>query len=185
VTQVKQHQEFASSISDTLQAYENANRVKSTVRHQEFEDRYYIPLQMRIRERMVGKSYEEYLQTKKRLVREMDARPVPIRSARRLPPIAQISVSEAGLHDPKNRYLEQAFKQDRLSRIVNEANDIQSPEKKTPGAKSLDSRALEVLHQTRFFFGTDPEMGNRKGRKVFQRTGRSTVGVELAAFSDA
>jgi hypothetical protein len=139
---------------------------------------------MRIRDRMVDQPYADYVRTKERLIREMDARPVPIRSPRRLPPIAQIAVSEMGLRDPKNRYREQQLQEDRVSRVVNAANGIEMPERPAPTAKSVDYEGLAVLHQTRFFFGKDPELGNRKGQKVFEGSRKSKVGEELSAFAD-
>jgi hypothetical protein len=53
----------------------------------------------------------------------------------------------------------------------------------TPGVKSLDYRQYSVMYQTRFFFGNDPERGNRSGRKAFQGGGRSTVGEALDSFN--
>jgi hypothetical protein len=181
LSQVRHVQQFSASVGNTLQAYENARRVKVRIREREFEDRYFAPLQIRIRERMIGGRYAQYRTEKDRLISEMDARPVPIHSPRRLPPIAQIRIPGAGLRDPKNRYREQAAVEEDLSRVVNQANGIAVPKKRTV-TKSLDARHYALLHRTRFFFGTDPECANRFGQKVFPGTGRSTVGEEIEEF---
>jgi hypothetical protein len=182
LSQVRGVQQFSAAVGGTLQVYANAHRVKRRIREREFEDRYYVPLQMRIRERMVGPRYAAFLGEKARLARSMDARPVPIHSPRRLPPIAQIRVPEAGLRDPKNRYLEQAAKEERLSRVVNEANGIAVPPRRPPTARPPAAPAYALSHQTRFFFGADPELGNRAGQRVFPGTARSTVGDEIGGF---
>jgi hypothetical protein len=182
LAQVREDADRIATAEATLSAYATAHQIKATVHERDFNDHFSIPLQRRIAEQMQDRNYRPFVRRKQRLIRQMDEHPVPIRSPRRLPPIARMQVSQEGLRDPKNRYREQQAVEERLERVVNEANGVAVQERMTPGVKSLDYRQYSVLYQTRFFFGNDPERGNRSGRKVFQGTGKSTVAGALDSF---
>jgi hypothetical protein len=181
---VREAEEFTQSMSDKLHAYSVAHQVKAIVHEKDFEDHFSVPLQNRIRTKMTKRNYSKYLVKKEQLIRNLDAHPVPIRSPRPLPPVPRIEVSARGLHDPKNRYIEHQAIEERLDDFINSANGVTVPEKKTPGVKTLDYKLFSVLYQTRFFFGNDPEKGNRAGVKVFPGTGESRVGKVMDLFPE-
>jgi hypothetical protein len=131
---------------------------------------------------MIGENYEKYLVRKARMIRKIDAHPVPIRSSRPLPPIPRIEVNEIDLHDPKNKYVEHQAIEESLDRVINEANGVVGPEKRTPGTKTLDYRLFSVLGQTKFFFGNDPEQPIRVGVRCYEGSGASRVGKIMDLF---
>jgi hypothetical protein len=182
LAQVREDADRVATAESTLRAYAIAHQIKATVHERDFDDHFSIPLQRRIAEQMEERNYRPFVRRKQRLIREMDEHPVPIRSPRRLPPLARIRVSQHGLRDPKNRYKEQQAIEERLERVVNEANGVQLHQKRMPGVKSLEYRKYSVLSQTRFFFGNDPDRGNRSGRKVFQEPWMSRVGEAISSF---
>jgi hypothetical protein len=179
---VRQAGEFTRETSDKVLTYKRGHDLKACVRDRDFTDHYLTPLQLRIREKMQDENYHRYLAEKHRLIQEMDVNPIPIRSPRPLPPLARIEVSAHGLRDPKDRFFDQQFAEEKLSRILNDANGITTPVKRTPGTKSLDYKQYSILYQTRFFFGADPEKSNRSGARVFEGTGASRVGKVLDSF---
>jgi hypothetical protein len=181
---VREAEEFTQSLSDKLQAYRTAHQVKAVVHERDFEDHFAVPLQNRLRAKMTRTNYNKYLIKKEQLIRNLDAHPVPIRSPRALPPVPRIEVSARGLRDPKNRFVERQAIEERLDDVINYANGVTVAEKKTPGVKTLDYKLFSVLYQTRFFFGNDPEKGNRAGVKVFAGSGSSRVGNVMDLFSE-
>jgi hypothetical protein len=182
ISEVRQAEEYTQSMSNTLQAYRNSHQIKAIVHEKDFEDHFYVPLQRRIRNKMVGDNYKQYLVKKDRLIRNMDAHPVPIRSHRQLPPVPRIEVQETGLHDPKNRYVEHQAIEERLDRVINRANGVVGPEKRTPGTKTLDYKLFSVLGQTKFFFGNDTQQPIHAGVKCFPGSGASRVGKMMDLF---
>lgn len=179
LSQFRRDEEFADTMTQKLSAYSDAHKVKTIVHEADYMDHFYRPLQYRIKEKMMGQNYENYKKQKELMIRHMDLHPVPIRSPRKLPPVPGIKVSEVGLRDPTNKYVEHAVDEVRLSKFINEANGIKVEEKKLPPINTLDYRMYKVHYQTRFFFGKDEVNGNKTGRRVYPETGRSRVGHVL------
>lgn len=179
LSQFRKDEEFTETMSRKLNAYSDAHKVKTIVHEADYMDHFYRPLQYRIKEKMTGRNYEEYKKRKEIMIRNMDLHPVPIRSPRRLPPVPGIKVTEAGLRDPTNKYVEHSVDEVRLSKFINEANGIKTAEKKLPPINTLDYRMYRVHYQTRFFFGKDEVHGNKTGRKVYPGSEKSRVGQIL------
>ena len=181
LAQVKGAEELTQSLETTLAAYENAHRVKAIVHERDYMNHYYRPLQMRIKEKMTGEKYREYKRRQEEMIRYMDEHPVPIQSPGRLPPVPGIKVNQRGLRDPTNKYMERQSEEERLTRFIDQANGVCSGKKKLPPIDTLDYKALEARHHTRFFFGTDVEHA-KSGRRFFPGRTASKVGEQLDWF---
>jgi hypothetical protein len=175
ISEVRQAEEYTQSLSDKLDVYGRANQIKGVVHERDFEDHFCVPLQRRIKNQMVGRNYQNFLAQKEMLIHKMDARPVPIRSPRPPHAVPRIEVSDRGLHDPKNRFIEHQAIEERLDRVINRANGIFIPEKKPLTTKTLDYKRFAVLAQTKFFFGNDPDRPFHAGVKCFPGTATSRV----------
>ncbi|OHS98149.1 hypothetical protein TRFO_08991 [Tritrichomonas foetus] len=182
-SRLRQDEEFTKQMSDKLDAYRDCARVKKLVQSQDYEQHYYAPLQYRIKEQFSLKNYKNYLNEKERLIKSMDENPVPIRSPRKLPPIATIRISTNGLRDTTTKYIEHQREEEKLTRFIKKANGETFCEQKVPPINTLDYHMFEVQKETRFAFGNDPEHGNKSGRRVFEGTGTSRVGGEIDMFS--
>jgi len=150
-------------MEDTLAAYARARAAKAVVHEQDYIDHYDLPLQQRIRARVVGDSYCAYQRRKAAMIRCIDHDAVP-----------RIRVSRAGLRDPTDKFTERRVAEGRLSQFVNCEERAPRP----PRVATLDYHVVDVSHQTRFFLGG----GNQRGRRVYPGTGESGVGRELDAF---
>lgn len=181
LSQVKSDEEFTKSLETTLAAYENAHRVKAIVHERDYMSHYYRPLQMRIKEQMVGRNYRNYKQRQSEIIRKMDEHPIAIQSPEKPIQPPGIRVNQRGLRDPTNKFAERQQEEERLTRFINEANGITSGRRKLPPLATLDYKALEARHHTRFFFGTD-ESQVKSGRRFFPGRGVSKVGEVLDYF---
>lgn len=177
--QLRQDEEFYNSMTKKLTAYQDASRKKKLVHEEDYESHYSKPLQLRIKAQMSPSNYNQYLSQKHKMIQSMDLNPVPIRSTSKLPPLATIKVSTQGLKDPAVQYQIRKRKEKRLNYILDEARGELKPEKKIPPLDTLDYHHITISQQTRFYYGNDPEMGNKSGRKYFEDRGTSKIGQEL------
>lgn len=181
-SKLREDEKFTNSMDDKLNDYQKTRRAKSLIHENDYENNYYRPLQHRIKNQITSEKYNQYLTQKQQLISSMDRNPVPINSRRKLPPIASIKFSTEGLKDPTSRYTDHQKKEKRVERIFQEANGEEIREKKVSPYQTLDYDRIYTQQQTRFYFGNDPELSNKSGRKVFKNTGRSKVGKEINQF---
>ena len=182
VSEFRQTSAFTDTISEKLQMYDNARRLKVLVHNKDYEDHFIYPLQKRIKEKLATDNYHNYLQKKAIMISNIDRDPVPIHSnPRRLAPVPRMTFSTKGLRDPTLKYLDHREDEKRLLKVVAKANGQKYEEKKVPPPDTMNYKKLEMNCQTRFFFGDDPQ-ANKKGRKAFECWDKSKVGNELDHF---
>ncbi|KAK8889479.1 hypothetical protein M9Y10_034226 [Tritrichomonas musculus] len=181
-SKLREDEQFTQSMNSKLTDYQKTRRAKSLIQHEQYENHYYKPLQRRIKNQITSKNYNKYLTRKQQLINSMDRDPVPINSPRKLPPIATIKFSTEGLRDPKSKYIDRQKEEKKIVQLFQQANGEETREKKVPPHQTLDYDHIYVQQHTRFYFGNDPENGNKSGRKVFEGTGRSMVGNEINSF---
>ncbi len=175
-------QNFTQSMNNKLENYDKNMRTKAIIHHEEYENHFYKPLQRRIKNQITSAKYNQYLTQKQQLISSMDRDPIPINSPRKLPPLASIKFSTEGLKDPASKYADHQKEDKKIDLLFVKASGEEIKEKKVPSFQTLDYDHIYCQQHTRFYFGNDPENGNKSGRKVFEGTGKSVVGNEMNHF---
>lgn len=181
-SKLREDQKFTSNMDDKLSTYQKNRRTKSLILENDYENHYYRPLQQRIKSQITSENYNQYLSQKQQLIDSMDRNPIPINSPRKLPPIATIKFSTEGLKDPTTNYTKRRKEEEKIDRLFQNANNEERREQKVTPYQTLDYDHIYTQQKTRFYFGNDPELANKSGRKVFENTGVSKVGNEINQF---
>jgi hypothetical protein len=122
ITQVKGDQATVAAMQDKSVAYARSAAVKRTIHEQVYLDRFYIPLQYRIRDQLTPKKYTEFLKKKNAVIGLTDGKTIPVRSGRPVPKIPIVSVSVKGLHDPTFTFIEHQQSERKLSEFLARSN---------------------------------------------------------------
>ena len=182
ISEFRQTADFTEAMEEKLKAYDNAKRLKTIVHNQDYEDHFLKPLTRRIKDKMAPDNYNQYLQRKEEMIRDIDRDPVPINATpRKMCPVPHMCISTQGLKDPSLKYYEQQAAEKKLTRFIMKANGEKIRELKIPPPDTMNYKKLNLQTQTRFFFGNDPQ-ANKKGRKTFKCWDASDVGNELDYF---
>jgi hypothetical protein len=181
LARVRNVQDTTSSMQDKITAYARSWAVKRTIHEQEYQDRFSIPLQYRIRDHLTPEKHHKFVKEKNAAIEIMDEKPIPIRSDRALPKIPIVSVSKRGLHDPTYKYIEHQQKENKLSDFLARSNgeEIKKPSKVKE--RLVDYGRMAYEHQTRFYWGAIPQ-ADEIGRKAFDEHNESKVGRALDMF---
>lgn len=182
VSEFRQTADFTESMEEKLAVYDHAKKLKTIVHNQDYEDHYLIPLQRRIKEKMMPDNYNGYLTRKAEMIMNIDRDPIPINATpRRMYPIPHMNISTKGLKDPSMKYSTQQTEEKNLMKFISKANGETVREMQIPPPDTLNYKKLNLQTQTRFFFGKDPQ-ANKKGRRAFSCWDASKVGNELDYF---
>jgi hypothetical protein len=170
-------------VTGYLDFYEQSATRKGLLLHQETEKQYLQPLSKRVVKRLTGPGYDRYLRSRSHAISAFET---AIRGTdtlnRRLPPIPTIRVDTTGLRDPVMKYKYTNAAEDRLAKVITESDRIAEQGPKFQERDTMDLKRWRSLAETRFYAGTT-EKPVAKGRRVFERHGKSRVGAELDAFT--
>jgi hypothetical protein len=178
---VKGDQATVSAMQDKSIAYARSAAVKRMIHEQEYEDRFYVPLQYRIRDQLTPGKYEDFVDRKNAAIALMDQKPVPVRSGRPLPKIPIISVSCKGLKDPTFKFIQHQQDERKLSDFLARSNGEQIQKPAKVKERDIDYAGMAYEHQTRFYYGAIRE-AELVGRKAFAHHNASKVDRALDAF---
>jgi hypothetical protein len=162
-----------------LDSIDSARRHKARVIARDYEDKFYAPLQTRIRDQIRPDQYGKFTAQKTVAIQSMDTDPIPIRSSREPRSLPVIRVSTRGLPDHSHRYAQKKAKEEEFAkRIAAECgNPIVEVEK--PQRDTLDYRLFGLQRETRFFDG-GPALP--KGKRFFEKS--ETFDCARNAFDD-
>ena len=175
IRSLKEDKELTDRLSDLVELYDQSKQTKVAALAQKGEDEYFKPLQRRIKNQMVGRSYQHFLKTKASAQEEWEQN--PLRSSDALTKVPHLVVSTRGLHDPTNRYAEHRDMERQFEKRIAAMSGQPIVEEEKPQRKTMDYGYLEAQAETRFFDGD----ARPRGKKFFNRSLHS---VSAPTFGD-
>jgi hypothetical protein len=182
-TRLRSEQSRLHEATDYLEFYEHSATRKGLLLHQEMEKHYLQPLNKRVVKRITGRAYDRYLRTRSCAVSAFDT------AVHRTdtfntppPPIPIIRVNISGLRDPIVKYKYANATEEKLAKVIAESGGITEEAPRFQERDTMDLKKWKTLAETRFYAGV-LEKPAAKGRRSFERHGKSSIASQIDAFA--